>query len=225
MSINQICDNNGNNTFLPKVSVGAPSYTFTGDSSTGMYSAGVGNVDFVTTGVKKLKIADDLITSYVPITAPTVSAIVLTGDSMLSWNVTIPFTLLSLFASGAVTASGYYPSNNSGATFFPGAMNNTSQSYGTVTFYAPCAMTVSIFSTIVLQSNQGIHEIVINGVSAGTKDAYKGSNDTASWVLTDATLLAGANTFQLKVNGKNASSSAYWLGYFQSNGFLIYRTA
>jgi hypothetical protein len=148
MSINQICDNNGNNTFLPKVSVGAPSYTFKDDSSTGMYSAGAGNVDFVTTGakrlkiaddlitltvpitapqgsvgapsytfkddsstgmysagagsvnfvttgVKKLKIADDLITSYVPITAPTVSAIVLTGDSMLSWNVTIPFTLLS----------------------------------------------------------------------------------------------------------------------------------
>jgi hypothetical protein len=119
------------------VSVGAPSYTFTDDSSTGMYSAG--SVNFVTTGAKRLKIADDLITSYVPITAPTVSAIVLTGDSMLSWNVTIPFTLLSLFASGAVTAGGYYPSNNSGATFFPGAMNNTSQSYGTVTFYAPCA--------------------------------------------------------------------------------------
>ena len=54
----------------PQGSVGAPSYTFTGDSSTGMYSAGAGNVDFATTGVNRLKIADDLITLTVPITAP-----------------------------------------------------------------------------------------------------------------------------------------------------------
>jgi hypothetical protein len=54
----------------PLGSVGAPSYTFKDDSSTGMYSAGAGNVDFATSGVNRLKIADDLITSNVPITAP-----------------------------------------------------------------------------------------------------------------------------------------------------------
>jgi hypothetical protein len=56
--------------FASAGSVGAPSYSFTGDAVTGMYSAGAGNVDFATSGVNRLKIADDLITSNVPITVP-----------------------------------------------------------------------------------------------------------------------------------------------------------
>ena len=157
--------------------------------------------------------------------AGTVTTTTLTGNAMLGWSLIIPFNLLSLFGAGNLSGGGYYPSNDNGATFFPAGMNNSTQSYGTVTFYTPCAMTVSIYSTILQQNNQGIHQIKINGSSVSTKDGYSAAQNTASWVINSVALNAGSNTFQLLVNSKNASSSAYWLGYFQSNGFCIYRTS
>lgn len=60
---------------LPRVAplgaVGTPSYTFTGDLNTGIYSSGADTVDIATNGVQRVSVSTSATTSTLPIVFPT----------------------------------------------------------------------------------------------------------------------------------------------------------
>jgi hypothetical protein len=59
---------------LPRVAplgaVGTPSYTFTGDLNTGIYSSGADTVDIATNGVQRVSVSTSATTSTLPLVAP-----------------------------------------------------------------------------------------------------------------------------------------------------------
>jgi len=66
-------------------SAGAPSYTFAGDTSTGIYSSGATTLDFATAGVNRLSISTSAISSSLPVNPSTDNTIDL-GTTALRWR-------------------------------------------------------------------------------------------------------------------------------------------
>lgn len=64
--------------------------------------------------------------------------------------------------------------------------------------------------------NRSIHEYFLDATSLGTSDRYNGSNDSNAIVeFTGITVSAEGNyTFKIAANGKNASSSEYYVSCF-----------
>ena len=222
-------------------SAGAPSYTFNGDSDTGIWSNTPGNIVFSNNGGTGLVIAPSQITSYDNI-VPNGSNAISLGASGNAWK--------DVYASGTgafdhviVNSNGFVI--NSGLGYNLGGI--ASPGVQTLTVGGQNLNTVNIFNgatigmTLISNGNVGIGTVnptsfklqVDGSVGPSSTNAYDLGSPSLSWrniyasgtVYAGTDVVVGGNSVCLK-SGTNcpAGSANYW-SYNSANDFLRPNTA
>jgi hypothetical protein len=102
-------------------SVGSPSYTFSGDSNTGIYSESNGNISFSTNGGKRLAIGTTLIISQEPIAGPvdpSAPSFTFSADTTVGMGYNSSISAVDIWTGPGIS----YRFNS--ARFFPGGDNS-----------------------------------------------------------------------------------------------------
>lgn len=119
---------------------------------------------------------------------------------------------ISPHAYSSITQGSWVLGTNT-AQWTNGYLYNSSAANGdAINFTFSCKAGVYTFRSVVnKEPNRAIYQLLVDTVSIGTYDGYNATGqNNLIWDITGISLTAGQHTIQLKANGKNASSSAYY---------------
>jgi hypothetical protein len=146
----------------------------------------------------------------------------------MSMNITIPWTAFSFFVfrrdgSNLVAAPSL---TENGTPYGTPGKKGTSESFGSTRFYCPQAGTYKFTVIYWLQFDQGIARFTITDSNTNVQnirdiDTYgPGSPKEPISFVWSVSLSAGNHTIALTTNGKNASSTDFWLNFI-APGILV----
>lgn len=190
----------------PTSAVSAPSYSFSGNTNTGIYSSGADTLDFATNGANRLKIADALITSTVGLTISagnlTASSSTVRGSKFIGGNGTAgapSFTFAPDITSGI-----YYDVGTSYVGIVQGTTNVMQLNTSDVTLYSPIIM-----SNLDITQTGNISTAVNNTYSIGSS-SFKYANIYMTNAVINGTTITNTEVDKITsiTNGTAAASKA-----------------
>ena len=184
----------------------APSVTFLGNSSVGLYSS------------------SNLVTSSTNIQTPFGIALAMNTSTTLGGHGVLvhPMQCTAHNASSAGVSTGLVTPGAIGsgqANDFPGFQINNTQYQFWRTYVNMVGGTYRVRLHTSKNTDRGIVSIIINGTTVGTVDLYATGADYLYEVDTAAITTSGTYKVELQVNSKNASSSSYFF-IFKSLGIV-----